>query len=373
MDAIISVDAEQRIVLFNTAAERIFRCPASAALGQHIEGFIPARWRAAHRKHMAAFGATGVTSRSIGALETFRGLRADGEEFPIEASISHIEAARHELYTVIIRDVTERQRLEQARQSLQEELEERVRDRTAELEAANRELEAFSYSVSHDLRSPLRHIGGFVNLLSRREEARLDATSARYVQVIAESVHKMGQLIDDLLAFARLERVALRRRLVESNALVTEALQELAPALEERCVVWQIAALPAVQGDPSLLRLVWVNLLDNAIKYTASRAEARIEVGSQPSAQGDTVFFVRDNGVGFDMQYADRLFGVFQRLHRDDAFPGTGIGLATVRRILHRHGGRIWADSAVDHGTTFFFTIGAVSAGADAAGEPGEP
>jgi len=230
-------------------------------------------------------------------------------------------------------------------------------------EAANKELEAFSYSVSHDLRAPLRHIGGFVQFLLKREEGKLDPTSWRYLTNIAESSDKMSQLIDDLLAFSRTGRAEMQVRPIDLNEMVKEVQQELAPALEKRHITWEIGPLPSVEADPALLRQVWVNLLSNAVKFTAPRPEARVEIGATQHGAGDAgkedevTLFVRDNGVGFDLQYEHKLFGVFQRLHREDEFEGTGIGLATVRRIIHRHGGRVWAEGAVDQGATFYFTL----------------
>jgi light-regulated signal transduction histidine kinase (bacteriophytochrome) len=258
--------------------------------------------------------------------------------------------------------VAEVETLNRAMTNLLEDLQEanrRVSETAAQLQETNAELEAFSYSVSHDLRAPLRHIGGFVQMLLRREKDRLDPTSSRYVTVISQAAGRMGQLIDDLLAFSRTGRGELKLQPVEPGELVQIARQELAPVLEGRPITWQIGPLPAVQADPALLQLVWVNLLSNAIKYTGPRAEARIEIGATRSEdiEGELIFCVRDNGVGFDPRYTDRLFGVFQRLHADEAFEGTGIGLAQVRRIIHRHGGRVWAKGEVDGGATFFFSL----------------
>jgi signal transduction histidine kinase len=241
----------------------------------------------------------------------------------------------------------------------QEALEERVRQRTAELDAVNKELEAFSYSVSHDLRAPLRHVTGFAGLLEAHAGAQLDDQGRRHLRTIAEAAKRMGQLIDDLLSFSRMGRGQLSRRQVSMAGIVEEARQEVMSAAEvaHRSIEWQIGELPEVEGDPAMLRLVLINLLSNAVKYTAPRSPARIEVGSTLDASGDRVFFVRDNGVGFDMQYVHKLFGVFQRLHTSEEFEGTGIGLANVRRILHRHGGSVWAESAVDQGATFRFSL----------------
>ncbi|MDY6876276.1 MAG: PAS domain S-box protein [Chloroflexota bacterium] len=261
------------------------------------------------------------------------------------------------------RDITERKRAEEEIRKLNTELERRVIERTAQLEAANKELEAFSYSVSHDLRAPLRHIDGFLQLFLKREEERLGPTSLRYLHTIAEASDKMSQLIEDLLAFSRTGQAEMQTRRVDLNEIVREIQQELSPGLEQRHITWETGPLPAVEADPVLLRQVWVNLLSNAIKYTAPREEARIEIGAKKPGGlkkpgfSEVTIFVRDNGVGFDPQYEHRLFGVFQRLHREEEFKGTGIGLAIVRRIIHRHGGRVWAEGELDRGATFYFTL----------------
>lgn len=237
------------------------------------------------------------------------------------------------------------------------ELEQRVVERTTELESANKELESFSYSVSHDLRAPLRHIDGFVRLLTKREADRLDLTSSHYFDVISVSVAKMGLLIDELLAFSRTSRQEIHSDQVDLNKLVKEALGELESSMMTRSIDWDIAPLPPVIGDPLLLGLVMTNLLSNAIKYTRGRDEARIAIGWTDNADGQVTIFVRDNGAGFEMEYADKLFGVFQRLHHEDDFEGVGIGLATVHRIITRHGGRVWAEAEPDKGATFHLTL----------------
>ena len=236
------------------------------------------------------------------------------------------------------------------------ELERRVREHTAELAAANQELEAFSYSVSHDLRAPLRHIDGFAGLLAKHLEPTLDETGRRYLTMVSGSAKQMGALIDDLLAFSRIGRAELRRTRVDLAGLVREVLRILEPETAGRDIDWGIGDLPEVQVDPQLLRLVLQNLIGNALKYTRPRPQARIEIGARREGT-ETVCSIRDNGVGFDMRYVERLFGVFQRLHTSAEFEGTGIGLATVRRIVHRHGGRVWAEGEVDRGACFYVAL----------------
>lgn len=235
-------------------------------------------------------------------------------------------------------------------------LERCVRERTAELESANKELEAFSYSVSHDLRTPLRHIEGFADILVKSAGAALSEKDKRYLNLIIDSAAQMNRLIEDLLDFSRTNRTEMRRTEVDLQELLEKTIRELQPETEGRNILWEKGPLSPVQADPSLLQQVFSNLLVNAIKYTRPRNPAKIEIGCRIEPE-ETVIFVRDNGVGFDMQYADKLFGVFQRLHRKEEFEGTGIGLANVRRIIARHGGRTWAEGKVDGGATFYFTL----------------
>ena len=523
-DSIITVDSQQRVVLFNAAAETMFGCPSDEALGQSLERFLPPRFRAQHAQHIQRFGKTGVTNRAMGALGALWAVRANGEEFQIEASISQVETGGKKLFTVILRDITERKRAEEqlagqaeelARQAeelaasrqaledqtrmlqsvlnsmveglvaadergkfviwnpaaeriiglgaaklspeewtahygvylpdtvtpfptednpllraihgetktaemfvrnpelpegawieasasplkdssgvarggvvafrditqrkadereirkLNDELEQRVVERTAQLEAANKELEAFSYSVSHDLRAPLRHIGGFSKLLVEEFGSTLDPTAQHYLERIQTGTQKMGRLVDELLSLARVGRHALNWQPTQLNSIVAEVIAMLQPESEGREVEWVIADLPAVACDPVLVKQVFQNLLANALKFTRLRADGNTQAGTSgpPSRavievnyreeDGQAVFMVRDNGIGFNMKYVDKLFGVFQRLHSAAEYEGTGIGLATVQRIVHKHGGRVWAEGELDKGATFYFTLGA--------------
>ena len=285
--------------------------------------------------------------------------RKDGSFYHDEHTITPVRsnggAITH--FVAIMQDVTQRKKAEMEIRTLNDELDRRVRDRTALLEAANQELEAFSYSVSHDLRAPLRHTAGFAELLNKTAGPALTGKSRHYLQQITDSVRQMGQLIDDLLMFSRMGRDDLRREPLDLRRLAEEVIQQLQSQIVGRIICWKVDRLPEVQADRSLLRQVLMNLFSNAVKYTRPRATAEIEIGCAKESADEVVVFVRDNGVGFDMQYAGKLFGVFQRLHLDDEFEGTGIGLASVRRIIARHGGRTWAEGQVDGGARFFISL----------------
>jgi signal transduction histidine kinase/CHASE3 domain sensor protein len=252
-----------------------------------------------------------------------------------------------------VSDITARKQSESQILELNRQLEGKI----AQISESNRELEAFSYSVSHDLRAPLRHIAGFAEKLRNHLGERADEQTRHYSEVVMNSSRRMSSLIEDLLTYSRLGRHAMRLQGVDMQALVEEVRIALTSGEEERRVVWRIAPLPVVVADENMIRLVWQNLIDNALKYTASRPEAVIEIGVGEPVPMEWIFWVKDNGVGFDMGYADKLFGVFQRLHKASQFAGTGIGLASVRRIVGRHGGRTWAESALDKGSTFYFSL----------------
>jgi PAS domain S-box-containing protein len=503
MDAIITIDEDQRVVIFNAAAEKMFGCTLAEATGKSLERFIPQRFHQGHAEHIHRFAHTGVSNRAMAAQGAIWGVRSNGEEFPLEASISQVQSGSRKLFTVILRDITEQKRIalalaEQAEElalsrrslevqtlmlqsvldsiseglvaadetgkfilwnpaatriiglgaanvppeqwtdhygtylpdtvtpfppeqnpllrairgeactaemyvrnakletgvwiessasplkgkdgvarggvvafrnvtqrrlyereirKLNDELEARVIERTVALQAANHELEAFTYSVSHDLRAPLRHISGFSRILLEDFAPSLPAEAQRHLQRIAQGAARMGKLVDELLNLARVGRQSLTIEPTRLSSIVQDVLALLEPEIAGRNVEWKISDLPVLECDSILVRQVFQNLIHNALKYSRPRSPAVIEIG-QTEKNGQPVIFISDNGVGFSMKYADKLFGVFQRLHRAEEFEGTGVGLAIVQRIIHKHGGRVWAEAEIDRGATFYFTLG---------------
>jgi len=281
----------------------------------------------------------------------------DGRRIAVEFVCNVYQAGDKKVIQCNVRDITARKQAHDEIHRLNAELEKRVVERTAELEAANKELEAFSYSVSHDLRAPLRHVIGFVELLRQDAVPSLSEKSLQHLTTISQSAKRMGNLIDDLLAFSHVGRAAMQKVDVNLDELVREALGDFQAETKGRKIAWNIHPLPPVRADRALLRMALVNLISNAVKFTSRRTEAKIEIGCAPNGNSETVIFIRDNGAGFDPQYADKLFGVFQRLHSQTEFEGTGVGLANVQRIILRHGGRVWAEGIVDSGATFYFSI----------------
>jgi PAS domain S-box-containing protein len=301
--------------------------------------------------------------RTIVAGHTWRGefvnRRKDGKIYITEQTITPVRSQGGEIthFVGVMQDITERKQAEAQIRSLTENLEQRVRQRTSELECANQELEAFAYSVSHDLRAPLRHINGFLDLFSKTAIPALSEQERLYIGQVAASAKQMDRLIDDLLLFSRMAQATMRPENVNLNQVVQTALAQIEPETKGRPILWKKSDLPVVRADKAMLLQVLLNLLSNAVKYTAPRNPAEIEVAARPGEGNETVVFVRDNGVGFDMRFADKLFGVFQRLHPREEFEGTGIGLANVRRIILRHGGRTWAEGKPDAGATFYFSL----------------
>ncbi len=344
LDAILTVDEKQSIVMLNAAAEKMFRCSQAEALGQPIERFIPQRFRAAHSVHVRKFGETGNTTRAMNMLGTLRALRTDGEEFPMEASISRTQVGGQMLFTVIVRDITERDRAEK-----------KLAAKMAELARSNADLEQFAYVASHDLQEPLRMVAAYTQLLAERYRGKLDENADKFLGYASEGALRMQSLIQDLLAFSRLGRNGGACGHVDCDAMMEEVLQSLGRAIEESGAVVTHAALPVVWADRSQMAQVFQNLIGNAIKFRGKEAPA-ISVQAERAGQ-EWLFSVSDNGIGIAPEHAQGIFVVFQRLHTRTEYPGNGIGLAICKKIIEHRGGKIWVETQAGHGSLFKFTI----------------
>jgi PAS domain S-box-containing protein len=348
-DTIFVRDNSDIIMYWNRAAQELYGWTAEDAIGKHCHQLLQTDFPIPIDEVRAKLLRDG---RWEGELWN---TKADGSRVVVASRWALSRGEREQTVAILEtnNDVTDRKQREEEIRKLNGTLGER----TSELEASNRELEAFAYSISHDLRAPIRHIVGFAQLLHKNSASVLDETSRRYMTMILESAGRMGTLIDDLLAFSKIGRAETRETAVNLNLLVKEILGEVQQDIIGRNVVWKISALPDLFGDRSMLRLALTNLISNAAKFTRTRPQAEIEIGCLETNKDEVVVLIRDNGVGFDMKYVEKLFGVFRRLHSADAFEGTGIGLATVQRIIHRHGGRVWAEGLVDKGATFFISV----------------
>jgi PAS domain S-box-containing protein len=340
---IIMLNPQGRIVTWNAGEQAINGYQAHEAVGKHISIFYSAG-DIEDDKPGQELATADLNGR---CEENGWRVRKDGSRFWANVVVTALRDPAGTLlgYAKVTRDMSERKQAEAL-----------AAVRTADLITANKELEAFAYSVSHDLRAPIRHLDGFAELLRKNCYQQIDTNGKRYLDKISTSAVRMGRLIDDLLGFSRLMRADVSRTHVSLQLLQEEVRREMEPDLRGRTVIWVIGDLPDVYGDRSMLRQVFVNLLSNAVKYSRDRQAARIEIGCAGATEEEATIFVRDNGAGFEMQYVSKLFEVFQRLHSDD-FEGTGVGLASVRRIVERHGGRVWAEGAVDQGATFYFSL----------------
>ncbi|MCZ7646981.1 MAG: MASE1 domain-containing protein [Planctomycetota bacterium] len=353
--AMIMVDRQGQVVMANSQTERLFGYPCPELIGQRIEVLVPAALRDRHLENREDFFRKPEV-RPMGAGRDLHGQRKDGSEFPVEIALNPIQTSEGLQVLASIVDITARKKADEEIRALNEDLERRVEQRTAELIEANHELDAFCYSVSHDLRAPLRHINGYIEALMQDAGERLTREQLEYLKVVDESSVRMSKLIDHLLSFSRMSRQPLQKDTISMDELVADARRLLRNRAGDPTIEWRIEPLGAANGDRNLLLQVWANLLGNAVKFTQGRTPARIEIGRVTKAEKNA-FFVKDNGVGFDMKHAHRLFGVFQRLHHTKEFEGLGIGLAIVQRIVQRHGGQVWAEGAPNQGATFFIHL----------------
>jgi PAS domain S-box-containing protein len=352
-DAFVGIDERGTITDWNPQAEVLFGYSSAEALGQPLHTTImPPRHRESHVHGLKRFLKTGKAVVLNRRLE-LAALHRNGHEFPIEISISHVTSSGRSSFNAFIHDISARKRAQEEIVNLNTQLSREIE----EVQARNKELEAFSYSVSHDVRAPLRHIVGFSRILSDEFAKEVTPAGRECLENIQQGALRLQQMVDDLLRFSRLGTQELKGYPTDLAALVKQVISELQPELVGRNIHFQVSALPTVECDSGLMKQVFWNLIANAVKFTAARESAVIEIG-QFQQDGANAFFIRDNGAGFDMKYADKLFAPFQRLHSQEEFAGTGVGLAIVQRIILKHNGRIWAESQSNRGATFFFTVG---------------
>jgi PAS domain S-box-containing protein len=354
-DAIVIIDQSGMIHLVNEQTEKIFGYSQQELIGQPVEILVPVDLRKNHQDYRQSF-LDNPYCRLIGVGLDLSAQTKSGETRPVEVALSPLHTQQGVLMIASIRDISKRRQIEEELAKYRNHLEELVAERTAALSAANKELQEFSYTISHDLRAPLRSIDGFSLALMEDYETHLPAQAKSFLQRIRVSAQRMGILIDEVLELARVSRCELKKNLVDLNKLAKDILTDLqlnAPARKSKI---QVGKNLYAEADERLVRVVLENLLDNAWKFTSRRELTEITLDKLQTPQ-EKIFYIRDNGVGLDMQYANKLFGPFQRLHSDEEFPGTGVGLATVQRIIQRHGGRIWVESEVNKGTTFYFTL----------------